>query len=280
MNSRTLKIILASILVFIIISLTGVLVYALSGHSFYWGFFNIDNTRELLVSEEYLANDVEKINVNTKEADVKFIPKAIDKIVVRIYGKNKSEAKVNLDNHTLNVDYNTTFVCFAFCFESSYVEIEIPEEYIGDFNVNSISGEITLPTTWSRNVKLKTVSGDIDLGSLGDYGKAEIETTSGDINVIKADNLSAKTISGDVKITSIVYSLDITTTSGDILVDDVSLFTDSKIKSTSGDVKIRKINDVYVEAKTTSGDINIRNNNRMSSTVLTVTTVSGDVEVG
>lgn len=278
MNSKTLKIILAFILIFIIISLSGVLVYVLSGHSFYWGGFN--NKKELLVNEEYLASDVEKINVNTKEADIKFIPKAIDKIVVRIYGNNKSEAKVNLDNNTLNVDYNTSFVCFAFCFESSYVEIEIPEEYIGDVNVNSVSGEITLPSIKSQNVKLKTISGDIDLGSVGDYGKVEVETTSGDITIAGADHLIAKTISGEVKVASITSSLDIITTSGDILVDDVFLVTDSKIKSTSGDVRIRKINDVYVEAKTTSGDIDISNNNRMSGIVLTITTVSGDVEVG
>ena len=55
---------------------------------------------------------------------------------------------------------------------------------------------------------------------------------------------------------------------------------DSSIKSNFGDVKIEKINNVYVDAKVDLGDVKIEGNDRHSDITLKIKSDCGDIKVG
>ncbi len=273
MSNKSLKIILASILIFIIVALTGVLVYSLTGHSF--GFrFNQKTT--LLASEEYDYNLIKNINIYAKEADVKFVVKDVDKISVKLYGNEKQDVSVDFDKDTLSVHHDTAFLCFGFCAFNSSVLVELPKKYQEYVNIDTVSGDINMESFDSTRMELKTVSGDI---KIEDYNEVKAVTTSGEIHMGTVKIADAKTVSGEINILQVTDSFYIKTTSGDINIVNASLMNDSEIKTISGEVEIENLNDVYVDTKTVSGDIEVMNNNRLANVVLRIETTSGDVEV-
>ena len=88
-----------------------------------------------------------------------------------------------------------------------------------------------------------------------------------------------KLVTGDITLGDINGSLDLTLTTGDIKVDKANLTKNSIIKSGTGDVKIRKTTNCYVEATTKVGDTRVNNNDRKSDNVLTITSRVGDIRV-
>lgn len=87
-----------------------------------------------------------------------------------------------------------------------------------------------------------------------------IETTSGEATIygnFKIDNLSLKTISGDLSFSTLeIDNAQILTVSGDVDLDNSSIDVLS-VNTTSGDVDINTLNGENVEAKTISGDIDV-----------------------
>ena len=100
-----------------------------------------------------------------------------------------------------------------------------------------------------------------------------IETTSGDI-LSKVDFISANinSTSGDIKLNK-VNDLNVKITSGDVTVSEVNNIT---IDSTSGDIEIGKVND-SVNINVTSGDVDI--NNLTITKESNIKSTSGDVDI-
>ena len=244
-----------TILLIICVALVGFMIAFISG-----GFDFKKMKTKLVFDEKYELGELNKINVDVKSSDIYFYKSEDDKINIKVYAREKEKAKVNINNNELSVNMkNKSNVCFGFCFGSKKIEIYVPENYLGEFNVKATSGDIK--------------------SNLNTFNKYEINVTSGDIEIDNVSSLTGHATSGDVEIGSINSYINFKTTSGDIDIDDVSLEKDSFIKVTSGDISIDKVNNAYVKTDVKSGDVDIKNNDRHAPFELNIKTTSGDIEV-
>ena len=122
-------------------------------------------------------------------------------------------------------------------------------------------------------VKVKLTTGDIKIG------KVNITGTTGDIEVNNVNIIKAKLTTGDIEIDDVNASLDLQSTTGDIKINEANLTANSSIKNGTGDVKIKKTSNCYIDAKTKIGDTKVNNNDRKSDNVLTITSRVGDIRV-
>ncbi len=103
--------------------------------------------------------------------------------------------------------------------------------------------------------------------------------SSGNINIEKAGKIEARASSGSIKIGMIASFCDLSTNSGEIKIEECNLNEDSKITAKSGAVRIKKTNDIYINAKAKSGSTKIEQNNRKSDIELKIETISGGIKV-
>lgn len=151
--------------------------------------------------------------------------------------------------------------------------------YIFSFGFRGWFYKIYLPKDYQEEVIVKTVSGDIVLhDNVNDLNNLSMTTTSGDISVeenLKTKKLSIRTVSGDVKLSTVnAVNTEIKTTSGDIIVNSIT--NDSYIKSISGDIEINQL-EGNIKLITTSGDVEIDKFHMKNAS--SIKTVSGEVDV-
>ncbi len=152
-------------------------------------------------------------------------------------------------------------------FDLSSGDIKISESLnANEISITSISGDLEIGSISSEKLKIETTSADIEVEEI--IGNADIKTVSGEIYLGKlSSSANMETISGDVKIDEFVIEKDskINSTSGDI---DVIFAQNSdcqiNTKTTSGDINLprngRNIlgtgNGAILNIETVSGNIN------------------------
>lgn len=264
-----------------------------SGSKVFWSFWKYDKVE--LYNETFNAEDVEKLDINLIAFDVIIRNSEDDKIRVIINGKEDRKDKISLNNDSNILKISESkwkSFCFGFCFWDDEVIIYLPEEYNNEIKIKNVSGDITFLDGYSSNMDIQTTSGDIKIIKAFDLN---VKSTSGEVSIEKAEDVDVSTISGDISIGEALTtklkstsgdleinstgSVELKTVSGDVDINNLVVEGTSSIETTSGEVKIDNINDSYVETKTTSGDVSISNNNRKSENVLKIKTTSGDIVV-
>lgn len=274
MTNRVIKIslvvTLSLLLMFLIISL----IVLLNRNDVSFDFFN--NNSVVLKKEEYNLEDISKINIVSYSTDIKIISTNDNIIKVNVYGNKDDDVSLELINGELSLNYSKNTPCIGFCFEDKFIEIVIPNNYDSDLNVESKSGNINSDSLNVQLLQIKSNSGDIDIK---DYNKVDVSSESGNIKLGTVNYLDIGTTSGDIEVDRINYYIKVETNSGEVDIDSLVLGANSSISTSSGDININNINDIYVEASTRSGDIEIKNNNRMAAVILKLVTKSGNIEV-
>lgn len=133
------------------------------------------------------------------------------------------------------------------------------------FNHNEIV--VYMPKDIMIDSDIKSVSGDVNLKN--NFNNLKITTTSGDIELNDSTNADISAVSGDINGHNIKKG-SISSTSGDITILELN---DGKVATVSGEVEINNAD--TLEVKTTSGDVNI---NRINKLVKARTT-SGDIKI-
>lgn len=291
MTDKTYKIIKICFLTIISILLTAILVVCLKGTFHFDDYFN--SKSKIIYKEDYEANDIKNIKVNTTSGDLEIIHSKDNKIKVEAYGKKKSDIKVTLSENTLDIDYPGKNICVGFCFYNNQIKVYVPDSYDGHFNIISTTGDILAGDFDKADYDISNTSGNVRLGNSNDL---KIISTSGDVTVQKTNNLEASSLSGDIyaynskHVTIKTTSADIhleeifdyvnaSSVSGDIRITKLNVSENSKIISKSGSVIVNDLNNIYVDAKTVSGDMHVDNNNRKAKEELKIKTSSGDIYV-
>lgn len=269
-NSTIILIVIMSLMVILI---TAFMVFLLVDNRNFSFVFNGKTT--LLLDEVYEEN-VSKIEVDVISADVHIKEAEDNNLRVIAYGKEKETIESTIENDTLSIRRTGNHFCFGFCFGKEEVTIYIPRDRKVDLDIKTISGEVEIATFKNSNVDVKTTSGDI---KIGEVSQVKLKSVSGDIYLEKGSNVEAATTSGDLKLKYVLTSINAKSVSGEIQIENLDLENDSTIHTTSGDVTIRSMNNLYIETSTLSGDINISNNNRYANTTLKIETTSGDISV-
>ena len=141
----------------------------------------------------------------------------------------------------------------------------------GSRDLNSASGDVEVRGEVAENARIKTVSGDVELGHVG-------------------GDLSVQCVSGDIRVRTAAGSVDTKSVSGDVRVDAVTA-GDVRFSSVSGDIEIGIAQGslLDVDAGSTSGDLSsdvplarepvLGEPAGAPTVVLRGRTVSGDVKV-
>lgn len=263
MKNRSLIITLIVLLSIIAILLTIFLIFGITGNAFPLFMNSKVNSKNIILSQTYEPEHVEKINIVSEAGDVKIIESSEKIIKVTIYGKNDRSLKdVSFSNKNGILKFeikgmSNKFINFGFY--TSDIVIYAPKEVIKEINVNSNYGNIEIGNFENTLVDLNQDCGDIDVENIKDA-------------IIKSSY-------GDVKINSILNKCDIDLSCGDVKIQNLQINENSNIKNDLGNIKIDQTNDIFIDAKTDLGDCKIEKSNRHSEVTLTLSNSCGDIKV-
>jgi len=288
-NNKALIITNIIILSCIVISLLIFMIFGMRGEISFIG-----NSKKLVLTKIFDNSNFDNIKIDVKSYDIKLVESASEKFEVEVYGnkKTKNNIEISDSNGILKIKQIKSSICIGLCFGSSNIILKVPKSYQNVYNINTISGEIVSKISFhSENNRVTSTSGDIELQEVT---SGKIKSTSGDIEVLSLDDGSVSTTSGDIEINFLkngnVSSTsgdveienfkgygELETTSGDINVDRFEILGNTSISSTSGEIKIKLINEAYITAESVSGDKNIRASRGEYD--LRLKTISGDITV-
>lgn len=310
-------VILIIILISMIIGLCKVLVFAIHNNDWNW-FMNlggVDSVRK----EEYIrkeqkieVNDIEKVNLDFKSSDLNvfFTEDNQIRIVQYSYKELKEDNLFKVDKASSNITICENkkppfFIFYIGFIEKIMYDIYIPKEYMGELEIKAVSGDIeAIDSLKFKDLKISTTSGDVKMGNI-ESKNIRINTVSGDIKLgnLESDILSLKTVSGDIFIKSVKGKIEAKTTSGsielqkidgnveltsisgDIKSDDFKITGNSKMKTTSGNVRtyINQESNCEIQTKSVSGNVTLPNRRNVMGhepyEELNIETVSGNIRL-
>ncbi|MGI5985819.1 MAG: DUF4097 family beta strand repeat-containing protein [Oscillospiraceae bacterium] len=220
------------------------------------------------IKAEYVEKSIEasgqEITLNLISSNVTVKPSEDGDIHISYYNTNETYFEL-LDKGgeiTLTQRSKTNFILNFdfFNYEKYNVDISIPAEHGGDLEINSTSGDIFI-----SEIRLL---GEFDIGSV-----------SGNITVRNstAENISAESTSGNVKLADVeTAGIDVDTVSGEISLSRIPKFIPISLETTSGEVYAEDIEAENIKVESVSGDIIITN---VSGQKANLSTSSGDVDL-
>jgi DUF4097 and DUF4098 domain-containing protein YvlB len=191
------------------------------------------------------------------------------KVVVSVREKSKFGISLSFGNSGLRVQARVPHGA-GVKVKTASADTELAGSFAG-LDVNSASGDVQMRGEVAEDVRIKTVSGDV-----------ELERVAGD--------LSVQCVSGDIRARSVAGSVDTKSVSGDIRIESLTA-GDVRFSSVSGDIElgIAQGSLLDVDAGSTSGDLSsevplasepvMGESAAAPTVVLRGRTVSGDVKV-
>ncbi|MBN1298337.1 MAG: DUF4097 family beta strand repeat protein [Actinobacteria bacterium] len=204
---------------------------------------------QIKTSKSYPVDGIEKLVIKTSSAKVNIIPVLDKKIGIDFYGtfttnldEIKPEMRTSLENGVLTVEisYGRAINIGLINFEQLYLDIYMPDNYLGQISADTISGDLVIRRFDLSQFDFKSVSGNLRAEAVN-AGSVNIETASGnmDLTDIKGQ-INANNISGELKakLNSLQGNINIKTVSGKI---DIELPRESEFEfvfeSLSGNIK-------------------------------------------
>lgn len=170
-------------------------------------------------------DEISNINISSSFIDIKVTEEDREDVGIHYYGNMKTsvvpELKIENMPNSLNIKLETPNVN-SYAVEQSDVilEVFVPKNYKENLNVNGSSSDIYMKNLTGNKFSISSSSGDLILTNL-EAEKFNIITSSGDIEMINS-----------------IGEIDITSSSGNITLDNEKLSENIKISSSSGDVSI------------------------------------------
>lgn len=307
--NKGLTITLITLLSILLVGVIGGMIF-LMNTNFDFSNFNIgiSSQSKKLVEEKEITN-IKDFNIESEVADIYIENSESSTIKVELYSDDAKEYEITELNDQIKVvlKEKSSFKLFK---KTPVIKIYAPKTYNKLFTINERTGDIKISefenadldinlTTGDTEVKsindvnIKFTTGDIEIrnannvkldGTTGDIEVGKVKSltskiTTGDVNVDIVDNIKTNIKTGDIEINTINNSCELTSTTGDIEINNATINKKSKITSGTGDVKIDRTKNCYVEAKTKIGDTKVNNNDRKSDIILTITSRVGDIKV-
>lgn len=263
-------VLLIVILIIFVIALCKILMFSIQNEDWNWfmGFGDFSDLRkeEHIQKEQKIAiTDIKNINLQFRSSDLNVFFTEDEEIRVIQYAykdlKENQLFQVNntYSNVTISEDKTPGFHLFYFGFMDRKVyDVYIPKSYKESLEIESVSGDVeVIESLEFDKLIISSTSGDIKMGDMK-ANSIQIESISGDIKLqdLENDNLKLKTISGDIEVESAKGKIEAKTTSGtieireingkvelasisgDVKSDDFKVMGNSKVKTTSGNVRM------------------------------------------
>lgn len=228
----------------------------------------------LVYSNEYNISSVNDINFNILYYDLSIKTGSNEKIIVKYYGNDKDN--INVDS-SVNKDLNISMENHKFSHKNGFlkqkVEVILPKSYIGNINVESTDGDISIKNNYNINVNIESTDSDMYFYKIN---KLSIKTDDSDIGIDKVRVLDIDAIDSDVEVYDIKEEASIMTVDGDIEIVKFNLTNNSTIETRDGDISIKKIKNASVDVSDTLGD-KILAESYKGTYQLKINTVKGDI---
>lgn len=310
-------IVLIILLIIMIAGLSKVLMFAINHND--WNWFMHFGSSENVRKEEYIRkqekieiSDISKLKLEFKSSDLNvfFTEESDIRVVQYSYKELREDQLFSVDRTSSSVEISENrkpqfFIFYIGFMEQIAYDVYIPKTYEKDLEIKSVSGDIevneilkfedlTISSTSgdvkmgnveAQNIKIETISGDIKLQDI-ESDNIKLKAVSGDIKALSAiGNIETKTTSGEIEFGKIDGKIDATSVSGNIKSENFKVTKDSKIKTTSGDVKmyLNEESNCEIWTKTTSGNVTLPNRRNVMGVEpyveLNIETVSGNIRL-
>ena len=264
-SNKGLLIFLVVFLSIIVLALSALMVLGISGKGGMFGWhFGSSNISSNLVAEETIdAENIDNIKIRIKSGKLKITSEEASegaKIVAKIYAKEKDWVSFENSDNSIDIE-DRSEDCRFFCFNLDGVNIElsVPKDYAGDFDINTSYGDVEIGNFELATMKLDSSAGDIELGS--------------------AKNVSAELSAGNFELGNCYGRARIDNSMGNVGIDHLDITEDSTIELSMGNVEIRNIGDVRVDAKTDMGNSAVDGGNPKADVVLRIENSMGNITV-
>jgi lia operon protein LiaG len=194
-------------------------------------------------------------------------------------GDNSPKLITDIKNGVLNISisYPKTFSIGLFNISNLFLDVYIPAQFTKEINAASISGDINIENFNGKKIQLKTTSGNLMAKSIKAL-EIQADSISGEVNFEKIEgNLKISTVSGEINadLTSLTDDILIKTTSGEV---KVALPSSSKfafeLESISGDMKNNFDSKINFETKRS-----MQGNAGSGTNKIKITSVSGEITI-
>ncbi len=215
--------------------------------------------------EKTSLKGVNELKINLLDSELKIYPIEGDEFKFTLtgtYAKNEYNNNVNLSvKKTGNIlDVKVIYPDWIFLINRNLnLVVEVPKEYYGKLDVTTASGDIDIRNLNTTEFKIISASGEVDAYNIDNSEEGVIRTASGDIG-IKEFN------SDELLIKSI---------SGEVSCEYIEVLNSFNVETSSGDIKVKNLLNEYGEFKSISGEIDIENSKKINS----IKTTSGDINI-
>jgi len=227
--------------------------------------FNISEMNSLrFETNEYTVEEsFTDISIDSAEGDVHLLPSQDNTCRVVCMEGDKISHTVSVKNNTLTierVDKRKWYEHIGIYWGGMEIMVYVPQTEYDSLAVASVSGDVEIPDDFS-------------------FHTASVVNTSGDVKFCAAvgGELSIKTVSGDLYAENVnPMSLEVQSTSGEIILDSVLAVSELRAKTVSGDIVLRGCDAGSLRLKSTSGDVS---GTLLSGKDFITDTTSGEVKV-
>lgn len=251
-KSKKAIIALISILTALALFLVGMMSFVIAGKGKIFNSTgnNISKTKTVIFNKNYDLADFNSLKLDVSVADISFKQNdTADTVTVTVYGKKDNKFKGEIKDKILLLD-------------ETYGRVTVDlKSLFNNFGINALKIVVTVPQNFNYPIDISSSVGDINF-QIPFTSKLDVELDTGNFN---AQNLSGK--------------FDISTDTGDIYINNASPCENSSAETDTGDITIENMSNINVEYETDMGDAAVYNNDKNSTTTLSLSTDTGDINV-
>ena len=227
------------------------------------------NTVHYQTSTYSVEQEFSNIHIDIQNADVVFDRAPDGQARVVCTERAPHTASVTVRDGTLTVSqpsvesakwYQHIYVYFGQ--ETEQIKIYLPDQSFAELRVHTTSGDVTVPEdTVFDQIYIETSAGNVKVSAAAAKSEIDAKTSSGNLNAYGTNHA--------------LRQLQLSSGSGDIVAEDLSLSSRLTMRTQSGELRISRCKVLDLSAESTSGDISVLQSTIQGSG--TVETRSGDV---
>lgn len=275
--SKSVKIWLAVATLFVVI---GLILFAFVMEKLGWDFTRLSTVKyasnTLEVTEEF-----DKISIDVNTADIEFIPTSDGYCTIVCFEDERVKHSATVKNGALVIDTTDTrkwYEHIGISVGTPKMTVYLPRNEYASILIENDTGDINLPKDFSfKTIKIEGDTSDVDcFASASDVIEIEVDTGYINADSLTAGRLKLTTATGDIKVNSVTVTngIEIETNTGSVKMNgasgtslfalsdtgDVSLkqviLTDRlSIESDTGDVRLESSDAGEITVKTSTGDV-------------------------
>ncbi len=210
-----------------------------------WDFMKL-STVEYETNTHEIIEAFEDISINTDTADILFALSNDGKCRVECYEAENAKHSVTVENNMLVIRINNQKPWY---------------EYVG-FNIGSPRITVYLPKAEYASLLIKEDTGDIEIPKEFEFKNIDISVSTGNIKSFASASefIKIKGSTGCAKIKNIsAGSLDISLSTGDIAVSDVTCKGDIRLNTSTGDASVSNTTCQKLVSSASTGNAKFKN---------------------